>query len=77
MLKIENKVIHVVDRALDAPLVERLFEWAVASSGAGWRYGDVADAKYSTNPFWGATVLSEERHGTEDPHRIEDTPAVF
>jgi SM-20-related protein len=77
MLKIENKVIHVVDRALDAALVERLYEWAVASCRAGWRFGDVADAKYSTNPFWGATVLSEERHGTDDPRRIEDTPEVF
>lgn len=76
MLSIENKVIHVVDGAIDQPLVEELFEWAVASQEMGWRYGDVADAKYSTNPFWGATVLSEESHGTNDVHRVEDTPKL-
>jgi SM-20-related protein len=72
MLRIENKVIHVVDNAIDPGLVEELFQWAVASSAFGWRYGDVADAKYSLNPFWGATVVSEPRHGTEDPAVIED-----
>jgi len=65
-----------VDGAFDQPLLEELFEWVVASQTLGWRYGDVADAKYSTNPFWGATILSEERHGTNDPHRIEDTPEL-
>ena len=34
MLRIENKVIHVVDRALDEALVGRLYEWAVASCRA-------------------------------------------
>lgn len=74
MLRIENKVIHVVDGAVDRALVEDLFKWAVASCRTGWRYGDVADAKYSMNPFWGATVMSEAAQGTEDPHRVEDTP---
>jgi SM-20-related protein len=77
MLKIENKIIHVVDGALDSALIESLYEWAVASCHAGWRFGDVADAKYSTNPFWGATVLSEESHGTDDPHDVSGTPEVF
>ena len=77
MLKIENKAIHVVDGAIAQPMVEGLFEYAVASCRTGWRYGDVADAKYSTNPFWGATVMSEERHGTDDPHTIDETPEIF
>jgi hypothetical protein len=76
MLRIDNKVVHVVDGAIEQRTVEELFEWAVASTGCGWRYGDVADAKYSMNPFWGATVLSEERHGTDDPHGIQDTPEL-
>lgn len=76
MLRIDNKVVHIVDGAIDQQMVEELFEWAVASTACGWRYGDVADAKYSMNPFWGATVLSEERHGTDDPHGIADTPEL-
>jgi hypothetical protein len=73
MLRIENRVIHVVDNALDEQLVRDLFEWAVGSSSFGWRYGDVADAKYRLNPFWGATLMCEPRHGGDDPSRIEDT----
>ena len=78
MLIIENNVIHVVDNAIAAQLPARLWEWAVASCRAGGRYGDVADAKYSMNPFWGATVMCEAAHGGDEEVRvIEDTPAVF
>ena len=77
MLKIENKVVHVIDGAIDPPMLEELYQWAVASCRAGWRYGDVADAKYSENPFWGATVMCEERLGGEDARRVEETPKVF
>ena len=77
MLKIENEAIHVVDGAFDPAMIEELFLYAVASTNLGWRYGDVADAKYSTNPFWGASVMLEARHQSEDPQRIEDTPELI
>ena len=44
MLKIENKAIHVVDGAIAQPMVEGLFEYAVVSHRAGWRYRDVTVA---------------------------------
>jgi len=44
MLKIENKAIHVVDGAIAQPMVDGLFEYAVASCRTGWRYGDVTVA---------------------------------
>jgi len=44
MLKIENKAINAVEGAIARPMVEGLFEYAVAPCRAGWRHGDVTVA---------------------------------
>ncbi len=75
MLKIENKALYVVDNAIDADLNEQLYRWALASGRPGWRYGDVADAKYSKNRFWGATLVSADSEDG-DPKTVDEAEEI-
>lgn len=78
MRKIDNMVLHVADNVISRPLLEQAYSWCVSSSGAGWRFGDIADSNYeASKPYWGATLLSADRHKTDDARDIRDTPPII
>ena len=78
MRKIDNMVLHVADAVFSRPLLEEAYAWAIGSARAGWRFGDVADSQYEgSTPYWGATILNSERHGTDYPRDIVDTPPII